>query len=83
MSIANVSEKCQVVIPADVRRALGIAPGSQVDFRVQGMRATLEVVRKAPVTRVEDGYGMITARALGKKRSVADFDVAAAMRRKR
>ena len=82
MSIANVSEKCQVVIPADIRRALGITPGSQVDFHVDGMRATLEVIRSGSVTRAEDGYGMVKLKRTGKKRSLLDFDVAQAMRKR-
>ena len=32
MAIATVSSKGQVVIPLDVRRALGIQPGDRLDF---------------------------------------------------
>lgn len=42
---AVVSEKGQVVIPKAVRKALGIQPGSQVEFELAGGEARLIVVR--------------------------------------
>lgn len=79
MSTATVSEKGQVVIPAEIRKLLGIAPGTQLDFTVEGQSLRVEVTRRAAPTRVEDGYGMLVCRKPGKRR-LAEFDVARAMR---
>jgi len=79
MSTATVSEKGQVVIPAEIRKLLGIAPGTQLDFTVEGQSLRVEVARRAVPTRVEDGYGMLVCRKPGKRR-LAEFDVARAMR---
>lgn len=40
---ATVEKDGQLVIPATVRRELGISPGSRVSFRVEGKCAVLEV----------------------------------------
>ncbi len=53
-----VSEKGQVVIPLAVRKALGIQPGSRVEFELTGGEARLKVMR-GRVSRIEDGYGMV------------------------
>lgn len=55
---AIVSEKGQVVIPLAVRKALGIQPGSRIEFELSGGEAKLKVVRRQ-VSRVEDGCGMV------------------------
>ena len=36
MASVTVSEKGQVVIPAGIRRRLGIEPGSKLDFELEG-----------------------------------------------
>ena len=43
---AVVSEKGQVVIPKAVREALGIKPGTQIEFEIAGSEARLKVVRR-------------------------------------
>jgi antitoxin PrlF len=55
---AIVSEKGQVVIPLAVRKALGIQPGSRIEFELSGGEAKLRVLRRR-VSRVEDGLGMV------------------------
>lgn len=42
----RVTQKGQVTIPLGVRRALGIQPGSDVDFEVDGHGARLVVDRE-------------------------------------
>src|SRR5690606_31707025 len=79
MATATVSEKGQVVIPAEIRRTLGIAPGTQLGFTGEGQSLRVEVVRRAAPTRLEDGYGLLVCREPG-KRDLAEFDVAKAMR---
>ena len=39
----RVTSKGQVTIPLDVRRALGIRPGSDVEFQIEGTGARLMV----------------------------------------
>jgi AbrB family looped-hinge helix DNA binding protein len=41
---ARVGRKAQVVIPQAVREGLGIRPGDEVTFHVEGGRAILEAV---------------------------------------
>ena len=80
MSTATVSEKGQVVIPADIRKLLGITPGCQLDFSLEGSTIKAEVKRKVTPSLVGEGFGMLVCKA-GPKRNLADFDVADAMRR--
>jgi AbrB family looped-hinge helix DNA binding protein len=79
MPTVTVSHKGQVVIPADIRRKLGITPGCQLDFHLEGHVIHAEVKRQLAPTRAEDGFGMLVCKKPG-KRSLADFDVALAMR---
>lgn len=77
-----VSKKRQVVIPKTVREALGIQPGSQVEFEVAGGEARLRVVRqknrrldyvvgclgyKGPAIPIEQLSVLEAARRLGKQ----------------
>ena len=79
MATSTVSDKGQVVIPAEIRKLLGIAPGAQLAFTVEGQTLRVEVIRRIPASRLEDGYGMLVCKKPGQRR-LADFDVAAAMR---
>ena len=47
MSAVLVSTKGQIVLPAAVRKALGLKPGMRVDIRVEGKGARIS---PAPVT---------------------------------
>lgn len=77
---ATVSSKGQVVIPQKYRQALGITPGSRVDFDVKDNVLELRVVRKMKRSRLEDGCGMLkhTGKALP-----PDFDVATLLKGKK
>jgi AbrB family looped-hinge helix DNA binding protein len=79
MLTVTVSDKGQVVIPVEIRRRLGITPGCQLDFSLEGQVIRAEVKRQVAPTRVEDGFGMLVCKRPGERR-LADFDVAAAMR---
>jgi len=79
MLTVTVSEKGQVVIPVEIRRRLGIAPGCQLDFSLEGHVIRAEVKRQVVPTNAEDGFGMLVCKQPGKRR-LADFDVALAMR---
>lgn len=38
----RVTTKGQVTIPLDIRRALGIVPGTELDFRIRGDRIEVQ-----------------------------------------
>jgi antitoxin PrlF len=50
MPDATLSSKHQLVIPAAVRKQLGIKPGDQLDVQVEGNQV---VIRKAPQSYVQ------------------------------
>lgn len=79
MSIVTVSEKGQVVIPAAIRRQLGIAPGCQLDFSLQGSTIQVAVKRQVSPSSIAEAYGMLVSKVPG-KRKLSEFHVAAAMR---
>jgi len=79
MATVTVSDKGQVVIPAEIRRQLGIVPGCKLDFSVDGNTIRVEVRRQITPSTIDEGYGMLVCRRPGKRR-LADFDVARAMR---
>ena len=72
MPTVTVSEKGQVVIPADMRRRLGITPGCQLDFSLEGNSMRVEVRRRIQPTRLEDGYGLLVCNKPG-ERCLSDF----------
>lgn len=50
MPDATLSSKHQLVIPAVVRKQLGLKPGDQLDVQVEGDQA---VIRKAPQSYID------------------------------
>jgi AbrB family looped-hinge helix DNA binding protein len=53
----RVTQKGQVTIPLDVRRALGIHPGSEVGFLLDGEGARLIVDRERVASEIEQMRG--------------------------
>ncbi len=47
-SITRLTTKHQTTIPLEVRRALGLKAGDQVEFRVEGSAATLRKAEPRP-----------------------------------
>ena len=56
-----------------------LEPGCQLDFHLEGNVIHAEVKRLSAPTQAKDGFGMLVCKKPG-KRSLADFDVALAMR---
>lgn len=79
MPTVSVSDNGQVVIPAAIRHRLGIEPGTQLDFELEGDSIRVRLIRSIKRARPEDGYGMLRCDRPG-ERHLADFDVAEAMR---
>lgn len=55
----SVTSKGQVTIPKRVRQALGITPGSKVEFDLEGGAARLKLIRRRAPSRVEDGPAIL------------------------
>jgi antitoxin PrlF len=75
---AVVSTKGQVVIPNEVRRHLGIKPGTRLQFEVNGPEASLRVVRGTKPSTVAEGSGML--KYSGPPVAVKDMDPVAALK---
>jgi AbrB family looped-hinge helix DNA binding protein len=53
----TLSSKGQVVIPQPFREALGLLPGSRIDFEMKGNVLELRLARQS--TKLADGCGML------------------------
>ena len=88
MPAATLTEKGQIVIPAEIRERYQLTPGTQVEFVNEGGTIRLVVRRRVARSDPAAGYGMIKVRPRrGHKgvRRLSDFDPAALLgaRRKR
>ena len=83
MSTVTLSSKGQIVLPAKVRRRLGLAAGSRLDLVEESDGVRLRVARLVPATRVAEVVGMVSARSKGKPRKLHDFDASTLVRRPR
>jgi AbrB family looped-hinge helix DNA binding protein len=70
---ATMSSKGQVVIPREIREAMGMAAGSTLDFAVQGNVVELRVMRNKVPSELLAGHGLLKKR---REALPADFDVA-------
>lgn len=59
MSTVSVTSKGQVTIPKRVRQALGITPGSRVEFDIERGGARLRLVKRRSAARIEDGAAIL------------------------
>jgi len=69
-SLSSVSPKGQITVPAEMRRALGIAPGGKVRFVLKGKQVLIEPYEEPPLSSL---FGLAKA---GKSQGVADLDAA-------
>ncbi len=76
MPAATLTEKGQVVIPAEIRARYGLTPGTQVEFVDEDGAIRLVVRRRVTPTDPAAGYGLVKLQSKGKARSLADFDPA-------
>lgn len=78
MPAATLTEKGQIVIPAEIRERFQLTPGTQVEFVNEGDAIRLVVRRRVARSEPADGYGMIKVRPRrGGVRRLSDFDPAA------
>lgn len=83
MSSVLVSAKGQVVLPADLRRRLGLNPGARLEVTEEPDGLRLRVQRAVPAKAVEELAGMVTAPSRGKPRKLSEFDPASLTARTR
>jgi AbrB family looped-hinge helix DNA binding protein len=83
MSAATLTERGQLVVPADIRRKYGLSPGTQVEFVDNGGTLRLVVRRRVAPSDPQAGFGMIKVGSRGRARRLSTFDAASLMRKSR
>ena len=86
MPAATLTEKGQIVIPAEIRARYQLTPGTQVEFVSEGGAIRLVVRRRVARSDPAAGYGMIkVGPRRGRKgaRRLSDFDAAALLEPRR
>ncbi|HEY9109420.1 MAG TPA: AbrB/MazE/SpoVT family DNA-binding domain-containing protein [Roseateles sp.] len=76
MSSVLVSAKGQVVLPAELRRRLGLNPGARLEVSEEPDGLRLRVQRAVPAAAVEELAGLVTAPSRGEPRKLSEFDTA-------
>jgi AbrB family looped-hinge helix DNA binding protein len=84
MAAVMLSEKGQIVIPAEIRARYDLKPGTQVEFVDDGGTIRLVVLRRLAPSDPAAGYGMIKVErsATGPARKLSEFDPASLVRRR-
>jgi len=84
MPIATLTEKGQIVIPAEIRARYELTPGTQVEFVDEGGAIRLVVRRRIAPSDPTAGYGLVKVKpSRGKARRLSEFDPAAMLKRPR
>jgi AbrB family looped-hinge helix DNA binding protein len=76
MTTVVVSSKGQIVLPAALRRRLGLGAGARLEVAEEPDGLRLRVTRECRVTDLSDLGGMVKAPSCGKPRRLDDFDPA-------
>ena len=83
MAAATLTEKGQIVIPANIRARYGLTPGTQLEFIDDGGILRLIVKRRVDPTDPAMGYGLVQIPSSGRTRRLRDFDAADVVTRTR
>ena len=83
MSTLLVSSKGQIVLPAALRRRLGMGAGAKLEVVEESDGLKLRVVRSVATADVAGMAGMVKAPARGTPRRLGDFDPASLLSRSR
>ena len=83
MSMVLVSSKGQIVLPAALRRRLGMGAGARIEVLEEPDGLKLRVVRPVVTTDMTGMAGMVKAPARGVPRRLEDFDPATLLTRSR
>jgi AbrB family looped-hinge helix DNA binding protein len=76
MTTVVVSSKGQIVLPAELRRRLGLGAGARLEVCEEPDGLRLRVARAVPPTALADLAGMVKAPSRGVPRRLDDFDPA-------
>lgn len=82
MAAATLTEKGQIVIPAEIRARYGLTAGTQVEFVDENGVIRLKIRRQVARTDPAVGFGLVkvTPARPGTQRRLSDFDAAELMR---
>lgn len=83
MGTATLTERGQVVIPAEIRSKYGLSAGTQVEFVDDGGTIRLVVRRRVVPSDPEAGFGMIKVKPAGRVRRLTEFDAAGLLHKSR
>ena len=83
MSTLLVSSKGQIVLPAALRRRLGMGAGARLEALEEPDGLKLRVIRAVATADLSGMAGMVKAGARGVQRRLEDFDPAALLTRSR
>jgi len=78
-----VSSKGQIVLPAEMRRRLGMGAGARIEVLEESDGLKLRVVRSVATADMSEMAGMVKAPARGVPRRLEDFDPASLLTRSR
>jgi AbrB family looped-hinge helix DNA binding protein len=81
MSTLLVSSKGQIVLPAEMRRRLGMGAGARIEVLEESDGLKLRVVRPVATADLTDLAGMVQAPVRGVPRRLSDFDPASLLAR--
>lgn len=81
MTTMTVSSKGQVVLPAEIRRRLGLMAGTQLEIIEEADGVRLVVARPIKVVSIAACAGVVTAASSGRARSLSDFDPASMLKK--
>ena len=84
MAAATLTEKGQIVIPAEIRARYQLTAGTQVEFVDEGGTIRLVVRRRVARSDPQAGYGMIKVKPRrGRVRRLSEFDPVDLLKQKR
>lgn len=83
MATLLVSSKGQIVLPAALRRRLGMGAGARIEVHEEPDGLKLRVVRSIETGDLSSMAGMVKAPARGVSRRLEDFDPASLLTRSR
>jgi antitoxin PrlF len=83
MSTLSVSSKGQIVLPAELRRRLGMGAGARIEVLEESDGLKLRVVRSVATADIGSLAGLVKAPVRGVPRRLEDFDPASLLTRAR
>ena len=83
MATLLVSSKGQIVLPAELRRRLGLGPGARLEVQEESDGLKLRLSRTVSKADISKLAGMVKAPSCGMPRRLQDFDPATLLARAR